>query len=83
MKQQKQTPRRGAVWASRLCVLVAAALLVYLCSFCCPELTAAVRGARDGRAAQAFSQLTQSLHTGSGVVEAFAASYETLTGAAD
>ena len=80
-EQSKSTPPRAALWLSRLAVLIAAALLLYTCSVCCPQLCDALRGMRNGRAVQAFSQFTQSLHAGSDVVEAFAASYELLTGA--
>ena len=80
-EQTKTTPSRAPLWLSRLAVLAAAALLVYTCSVCCPQVHDALRGVRNGRAVQAFSQFTQSLHTGSDVVEAFAASYELLTGA--
>ena len=82
-----ETISRGKLWLSRFGVLGAAALLALTCSTCCPRLTAAVRrivaGAADSPAVQAFSAFTDALLGGSGVREAFAGSYQVLTGAED
>ena len=84
MKEEK--PRRGAVRLSRLAVLAAAALLLYVCSVCRPFASVVRWQALDelsSGARAAFSALTQSLGQGESVAEAFADSYRVLTGAAE
>lgn len=81
---QKDAPPQKGKWLSRLFLLAAAVLLIYVCSVCCPTLTARVKTllgkTKESRAVQAFSSLTGSLRAGDGVVQAFSESYEVLTG---
>ena len=81
---QKEAPPQRGKWLSRLFLLGAAVLLIYVCSVCCPTLSARVKAllgkTEDSRAVQAFSSLTGSLREGDGVVQAFSESYQVLTG---
>lgn len=82
----EKKPRRGATGLSRLAVLAAAALLLYVCSVCRPFASVVRWQALDklsSGARAAFSALTQSLGQGETVAEAFVDSYRVLTGAAD
>lgn len=81
---QTVRPPQPGVWLSRLYVLLAALALLATLKTCVPAVDAlcvrAAGAARQTRAVQAFSALTQRLSEGEAVREALSGSFEILTG---
>lgn len=85
--EEKQKGSGAATFFSVLYIVAALCLLLGVCSYCYPavgrELRQVLGGWENSAVRQAFGTLTDRLGNGEPVREAFAASFEVLTGEAD
>lgn len=85
--EDKKKGSRAATFFSVLYILAALCLLLGVCGYCYPSfgqrLREAAGGWEDSPVRQAFGTLADGLEAGEPVKEAFSASFEVLTGAAD